>query len=225
MVAMNRTWVDIGLNEMLSIEDGGIDGPYFILWPLGPGPHYGNVYPVVIRESSTGRWRATVPRIPQMSVEADSYERVKEKLAQQVKEYLRRRMAFIRAAEPLVSTYIATDEQPHGESSAVIKGRELPVSQVIADMGEAFTASSVGDDSLMIDPSRITATAERLDLPSEIVRAAVAYYLQNMSTVRDEIVRDRRSRLDTAFSRLEAASGLSGEELSHALNGVVEDHD
>jgi hypothetical protein len=35
---MSDQWIDLGLNEFLEVEDGGAEGPYFVLYPSAPGP-------------------------------------------------------------------------------------------------------------------------------------------------------------------------------------------
>jgi hypothetical protein len=160
---------------------------------------------------------------------AETREEAKKLLVQQMKDYLRRRVAFIQDANPLIARYII--EGSHGPNGAEdgdgalarIKGSDITVSQLIAEMGDAFAASSIGDDSLIVDPARIAAVATRLRLSEDAVRAAVAYYLDHKQAIRKEIAHNLRARLDAAFARLEAATGFNEDDLAKALSHVPDD--
>ncbi len=225
---MTARWVDLGMNEGLAIKEAD-DGAYIVLWTLGNGPHSGNIYRVTIAELPDGQWRAQVPLMPQCTVIAKTREAAKATLIEQIQDYLRRRIAFIQDAMPLAAKYIRAGSHEHGSARHAddeivsVQGHDIAVSSIIGEMNDAFAASSLGDDSLIIDPVRIAATAKRLELLEDVVRAAIAYYLNHKQPIRNRIVHDRHARLDAVFARLETESGLSEEELMKVLDHAPHD--
>lgn len=217
-----QRFIDLDMNETLRIQEGA-EGPFLLLWPLGSGPHFDNYYPVVISELSDGKWRAQVPLMPQCDVSAATREEAKEALAGAIRDYLRKRVGFIHDAAPLVQQYITENGHDADANSASIEPYHLPVWRLIGEMGDAFSASSVGDDSLMIDPKRITDAADRLHVPSDAARAAVAYYLEHKQAIRSRIAEDRHARLDAAFEHLSDADKLDAENLDRVLGSASDD--
>lgn len=212
---MSGDQIDIGPNEMLSVREAP-DGPYIVLYPLEWGrPGYGSVYRVVIERQPDSRWRATVPLMPQIVAEADTYDDAKDGLAQTVRAYLRKRIGYIRSAAPLVDRYLRPDPTQPGAAHMLIAG--TPIWQLIRDTGEAFVASARGDDTPLMAPDVVAQIAERYDLPDEGVRAALAFYLDHKADIRNEIIHGNLGRADEAFARLQAAGGLTEDELAAAL--------
>lgn len=211
---MDGEQIDIGPNEMLRVGEAA-DGPFFVLYPLAWGrTGYGSVYRVEIEQRPDGRWRATVPRMPHVVVEADTRDDAKKALAA-VQAYLRKRIGYIRAAAPLVEQYLRPDPTQPGAAYMLIAG--TPIWQLIRDTGQAFVASARDDDAPLIAPELIERLAERYDLPSDAVHAALAFYLDHKADIRNQIIHDNLDRVDEAFARLLIAGGLTEDKLAAAL--------
>ena len=225
---MNNQWIDLGMNEGLTIRDAA-DGPFFVLYPLGPGPHYGNIYRVAVAQRPDGQWRAQVPLMPQCDVTRATREEAKTALVATIMDYLRKRITFIRDTAPLIERYIVTSSQQaskasHGDDDVPsIKGYDQSLSSIMRAMGDAFAASSIGDDSRMIDAARIANAAKQLDLPKDVVRAAIAYYLEHKEPIRKQVYRDLNDRLDRVFTRIQEESGLNDEEFAKAFASPADD--
>lgn len=201
-------------NETLTIEDGP-DGPFFVLYPFVWGTGYGSIRRVVIERQRDGRWRTTVPLMPGIAVDADTRDDAKRALADAVKTYLRRRIAYIRDAASLVQHYISAD--PTTPGAAYARVRNVPVWKIIRDAGDAFVASARGDDTALMDPAAMHALAERYDLDDDALRAVVAYYLDHKAEIRNAVVHGNLARADDASAHLQALTGLTDDEFADAL--------
>ncbi len=214
--------VDLGMNDVLHIEEAD-DGPYFVLWPFGPGIHWGTVYRVMIERQEDDTWRATVPRMPSIEVIAPSRQAVKTELARKIRDDLRERLRYIEDAAPLVKEYIGTSTNNGSGRDAMIRGDNLPVWKVIDGMGDAFIASARGDDTRIMDRTQIGKAARQFGIGVEAARAAVGYYLRHRVEIRQRIIEERGARLDETFRQIADAHGLSEDELSNLLG--TPDHD
>lgn len=208
--------VDLGMNDVLHIEEAD-DGPYFVLWPLGPGMHWGSMYRVMIEQQEGNTWRATVPQMPHIEAIAPSRQAVKTELARKIRNDLRERLRYIEGAAPLVKEYIGTPTNNGSSRDAVIRGDNLPVWQVIDGMDDAFIASARGDDTIIMDRTQIGEAARQFGIDIETVRAAVGYYLQHRAEIRQRIIEERGARLDETFKQIADAHGLSEDELADLL--------
>jgi hypothetical protein len=209
--------IDLGMNEGLHVREAD-DGPFVVVWPLGSGPHWGNVYHITLGQQSNGIWHAVIPQMPHIEASASSREAVKVELASNLKRYLRDRVRYIAEAEPLVSEYIHSPAENGSAKDALIRNDHLPVWQVIDEMDDAFTASARGDDTVIIDRAQIAEAARHFGIGVEAVRAAVAYYLQHKSEIRQRIIEERRSKLDETFRQVAVESGMTEDELADLLS-------
>lgn len=216
---MSKPLVDFEMKVGLKFEEAA-DGLSIVLFTTDPGPATFDAYRVAIKHLPDGRWYAQIPLMPQYNVVAATQEDAKKALEATVMAYLRERHAFIHNAAPLLEQYIVPVSHPRNGASHAddgipsIKGYDQSVSSIMRAMGNAFAMSSIGDDSRIISPELISETAKRLDLPEDVVRAAVAYYLDHKEPIRKKIYRDIYERLDRVFTRIQEESGLSEEEFA-----------
>jgi len=206
--------VSIGLlNELMDVEEA-LDGKYVTLYPVSDAPMevvWGNRYTVVVARRPNGKWRATAPRLHR-SGEGNTQMEAEDDLVRVLKEYLRKRTAFLHDTADLVERFVEVN--PDG--AAVNPGEDrkaLPVWQVIGAMPKVGLAYAASDDTPVMDTGRIASTASALDIPVDAVRASVAYYLEHKQEIWKQLSADSLDRVNRAFVQLEAESGLNEEDL------------
>jgi len=207
--------VSIGLlNELMDVEEA-LDGKYVTLYPVSDAPMevvWGNRYTVVVARQPDGKWRATAPRLHR-SGGGNTQIEAENDLVRVLKEYLRKRTAFLHDAANLVKRFIEVNL----DEAAVNPGegrKMLPVWQVIGAMPKDGLAYAASDDTPVMDTGRIASTASALDIPIDAVRAAVAYYLEHKQEIWKQLSTDSLDQVNHAFAQLEAESGLNEEDLS-----------
>jgi hypothetical protein len=167
--------IDIGMNELLEIEDDPA-GPYFIVWPFGSGPHFGNAYRVQAEETDRG-WRVSVPAMPGFVGVGEDRRTAESKLAAEIKAYLRKLKGFLDRAMPLIPRYITPDPDHLGEGNVLVMPGGISIWAIIASMRAEGTAEyHPGYFERFIDDTVIRQTATDYGIPEDAVRAAVAYY-------------------------------------------------
>ena len=209
--------VSIGLlNELMHVEEA-LDGKYITLYPVSDAPiqvAWGNRYTVVEAQQPNGIWRAIVPLLGQ-SGEGRTQEEAEQALVASLQAFLTRRHSFINEAAPLVERLVVDNPEETVVYSAD-RSTMAPVWQVFGAMGKILPHRVMGFDDLIMEPKQITTVAEMLDLPADAVRAAIAYYLEHKGEIRRQHSAAALTRVNSAFARLEAESGLSEDDLLSA---------
>jgi hypothetical protein len=167
--------VDIGMNESLEVRESP-EGSYFVLWPFGPGPHWGHAYQVKT-ESKGGRFRVYAPAMPGFTGEGTTPREAEDNLIAAIKIYLYRVKHFLDTAQPLIFRYLAPDSEQSGEASVHVDPEGISVWAIIASMKASSTAEDrPGEFDRFIDDTIIRQTAVDYGVPIDAVRAAAAYY-------------------------------------------------
>lgn len=167
--------VDIGMNEWLEVREGR-EGAYFVLWPFGPGPHWGNAYQVVTEPVGKG-WRASAPALPGFVGAGATPKEAHDMLIGAIRTYLYRVKAFLDDAQPLIFRYLGPDPERPGEANVRVEPEGISVWAIIASMKASSTAEDrPGEFDRYIDDAVIRETAADYAIATDAVRAAVAYY-------------------------------------------------
>jgi hypothetical protein len=168
--------IDIGMNELLEIEDDPA-GRYFVLWPFGSGPHFGNAYRVQAEETNQGEWSVSVPAMPGFIGVGETRQAAESLLVAEIKAYLYKLKSFLDRSAPLIPRYIVPDLDHPGEGNVLIQPGGISIWAISGSMKAEGTAENhPGYFERFIDDTVIRQTAADYGLPDDAVRAAVAYY-------------------------------------------------
>jgi predicted RNase H-like HicB family nuclease len=168
--------IDIGMNELLKIEDDPA-GRYFVLWPFGSGPHFGNAYRVQAEETGHDGLRVSVPAMPGFVGVGETRQIAESKLVAAIKAYLYTLKDFLDRSAPLIPRYIIPDPSHPGEGNALVQPEGISIWAIIGSMRAERTAENhPGYFERFIDDMVIRQTAADYGIPEDAVRAAVAYY-------------------------------------------------
>ncbi len=211
--------VSIGLfNELMRVEEA-LDGKYVTVFPVSDASvlfAWGTRYTVVEAPQPNGTWRAIVPLLGHHG-EGSTPEEAEQALVASLQEFLKRRTRFLDEAAPLVERLVVDNP----EETVVYRADRtimVPVWRVFAAMGEILPHRVMGFDDRIMEPGRITQVAEMLGLSDDAVRAAIAYYLEHHEQIRRQHAGAALTRVNDAFARLEAESGLSEDDLLSAAD-------
>ena len=211
--------VSIGLlNELIRVEEA-LDGTYVTLPPVGDARVHvagGTRYTVVEAQQPNGTWRAIVPLLGQ-SGEGKTQAEAEQALIASLHAFLMRRAHFIHEAAPLVERLVVDNPEETVVYSAD-RSTMAPVWQVFDAMGKILPHRVIGVDDRMMEPKQIAAVADLLGLPVDAVRAAIAYSLEHQGQIRRQHAAAALTRVNGAFARLEAESGLSEDDLLTAAD-------
>lgn len=167
--------VDIGMNEALEIRDSP-EGLYFILWPFGAGPQWGNYYQVAV-ESVDDRVRVSAPAMPGFVGEGSTVREAESRLLAAIKASLYRVKNFLDEAMPLIARHIVPDPDHPGEDNVCVVPERIPVWAIIGSMrADHAPDEQPGYYDRFINDATIQQTAMEYGISADAVRAAVAYY-------------------------------------------------